>query len=226
MKKIFLISVLALIFTACHSDYNENKWVIINSLDKDVTVKVKGMDFLIKSGSMSIEANKVSSYLPASELIEFSKGSHLKAEDGWYYDDGNVWHSVTIKKQNFSTFDVFYDGKYELYATSNLIVTDEGKLKKLVYSPHGKAYESENYELSRDFIFPSQPCYENEVPYYMCYRLADDITSEQKEQFDKADYIDQKEMSYLVPMLPMIRYFEAFNRYVEFPMEIDENEIK
>lgn len=223
MKKFFLLILCSLFFLGCHSDYEENKWIIVNNFDKDVHLTINGVDYIAKANSFSPEVEYVAGYSENLQ-INFDAGSHLTTSDGWYYKDGNVWHAVNIVKQDLYTFNVFYDGSCKLYATSDLIRTSDGKLKKLVYDPNGKAYASDVYELSDEFVYPSQPCYEKEIPSYIFYRFADDITESQIKEFEEADYIDYAKMPYLVQMFPYTRFFEAYKLYIEYPKEFSIDE--
>ena len=218
MKKLFLLFFVSLFFLGCKSDYEESKWIIVNNFDKDIHLTINGVGYTAKAKSLSPQVEYIAGYSENLQ-INFEDGSHLTTSDGWYYKDGNTFHAVNIVKQELYTFNVFYDGPYNLYATSNLIRTSEGKLKKLIYEPHGTAYKSDTYELSDECVYPSQPCYEKEVPSYIFYRFSDDITEEQKKEFDDSDYIDYAKMPYLVQMIPYTRFFESYKLYIEYPKE-------
>ncbi len=218
MKKLFLLFFVSLFFLGCNSDYEESKWIIVNNFDKDIHLTINGVGYTAKAKSLSPQVEYIAGYSENLQ-INFEDGSHLTTSDGWYYKDGNTFHAVNIIKQELYTFNVFYDGPYNLFATSNLIRTSEGKLKKLIYDPHGTAYKSDTYELSDKYVYPSQPCYEKEVPSYIFYRFSDDITEEQKKEFEDSDYIDYAKMPYLVQMIPYTRFFESYKLYIEYPKE-------
>ena len=145
MKKLFLLFFVSLFFLGCKSDYEESKWIIVNNFDKDIHLTINGVGYTAKAKSLSPQVEYIAGYSENLQ-INFEDGSHLTTSDGWYYKDGNTFHAVNIIKQELYTFNVFYDGPYNLFATSNLIRTSEGKLKKLIYDPHGTAYKSDTYE--------------------------------------------------------------------------------
>ncbi|MBQ1949624.1 MAG: hypothetical protein II367_05665 [Treponema sp.] len=233
MKKFVLLMLLSLFVMGCGKDYGENvlfyyktenpddaNWIVFNTCDFDV-------DLVIDDVTISSKANTTNSYnacygkFSASPSISFPNNStlHLKGEEGYFYSNGNSYHSLTIKKQSLVPFYVSYLGGKDVYVTCRMnddyVRTAAGKERKFKLEVGTSSAES-GTGYDGDVVYTAQNVYESQIPYYIFYIFNSDATEKDRADFKAKDYIDIDEMPYLTRVYGAIRYLETLGTYTEY----------
>ncbi|MCR5495389.1 MAG: hypothetical protein K6F15_07095 [Treponema sp.] len=219
MKKIGLLIIFSFLFFSCDKDYEENNWIIFNTCSQNVQLVIDSKPVLSPANSTNIHTAYQGEFsdIPVISFVDASL--HLKGEEGWFYNNGEAIHSLTIKKQSTVPFYIAYLGGTDVYVTCNIngdyIRTSSGKEKKFelvvgtASNENGEGYDG-------DKVYTSQSVYEEELPYYIFYIFNSSATEADKASFASKDYIDLNEMTYLKQLYGSIRYLETAGTYTEY----------